>query len=146
MISRGDVYYADLSGASGREQSGVRPVVVIQGDIGNTHSPTITVAPVTSRIREHELPVHVLLPRNETGMKMDSVVQLEQVRTIDKARLLNKINVLSNNYMKIMHERRCAFLILCKVHKYNTVCKYEGMSKIIMRNNLQIKIRSPTTK
>lgn len=90
-IKRGDLFYADLSPVVGSEQGGVRPVVIIQNDVGNKYSPTIIVAPVTSQINKAKLPTHVNLKGNQFGLPKNSVALLEQLRTIDKRRLREKI-------------------------------------------------------
>lgn len=91
MIRRGDIYYADLRPVVGSEQGGVRPVLVIQNDIGNKHSPTIICAAITSRMNKAKLPTHVELNTRRSHMMKDSVILLEQLRTIDKQRLKEKI-------------------------------------------------------
>jgi mRNA interferase MazF len=91
MIKRGDVFYADLSPVVGSEQGGVRPVLVIQNDIGNKYSPTIIIAAITSQINKAKLPTHVEITGQEYGLPKDSVILLEQIRTIDKKRLREKI-------------------------------------------------------
>ena len=95
-IKRGELYYANLSPVVGSEQGGVRPVLVVQNDIGNRYSPTVIVAAVTSRLTKAKLPTHIELSADTYGLDKDSVVLLEQIRTIDKARLLNKIGVLDS--------------------------------------------------
>lgn len=87
QIKKGDIYYADLTPVIGSEQGGVRPVVVIQNDVGNRHSPTVIVAAVTSRTGKHQLPTHIKLESSFRGLHRDSVILLEQVRTIDRSRL-----------------------------------------------------------
>ena len=86
-ITRGEVYYADLSPVKGSEQGGKRPVVILQNDKGNLHAPTTIVAVVTSRKTKAKLPTHVWLNSEYTGLPKDSMVELEQIRTIDKSRL-----------------------------------------------------------
>lgn len=98
-IRYGDVYYADLSPVVGSEQGGVRPVVVIQNDIGNRFSPTVIVAPVSSRITKAKLPTHVEVKGEECGLERDSVILLEQIRTIDKQRLSDKITHLNEEIL-----------------------------------------------
>lgn len=98
-IKRGDVFYADLSPVVGSEQGGVRPVLVIQNDIGNKYSPTIIVAAITSQINKAKLPTHVEIKASEYGLPKDSVVLLEQIRTIDKKRLREKIARFSDEMM-----------------------------------------------
>ena len=91
IIRRGDIYYADLSPVVGSEQGGVRPVLVIQNDVGNKHSPTVICAAITSRMNKAKLPTHVELSARDCDMVKDSVILLEQLRTIDKQRLREKI-------------------------------------------------------
>lgn len=86
-IKRGDLYYADLRPIIGSEQGGVRPVLIIQNDVGNHFSPTVIAASITSRQRKHRLPTHVFLPISTEGLRRNSIVLLEQVRTIDRSRL-----------------------------------------------------------
>lgn len=90
-IRRGDVYYADLRPVIGSEQGGIRPVLVIQNDVGNRHSPTVIVAAITSQINKSKLPTHVELSARQYEMVKDSVVLLEQLRTIDKRRLKERV-------------------------------------------------------
>ena len=104
MIKRGELYYADLSPVVGSEQGGVRPVLIVQNDIGNRHSPTIIAAAVTSQINKAKLPTHIELSANEYGLPKDSVVLLEQIRTLDKQRLRERIGELPVDMMtKINH-------------------------------------------
>lgn len=91
VIKRGELYYADLSPVVGSEQGGVRPVLVVQNDIGNKYSPTIIAAAVTSQINKAKLPTHIELNAYDFGLQKDSVVLLEQIRTIDKTRLKERI-------------------------------------------------------
>ena len=98
-IKRGYLYYADLSPVVGSEQGGVRPVLIIQNDIGNKYSPTVIVAAITSQINKAKLPTHIEISANEYGLNKDSVILLEQIRTIDKKRLREKIGCLDKNMM-----------------------------------------------
>ena len=91
IIRRGDIYLADLRPVVGSEQGGVRPVLIIQNDIGNRHSPTVICAAITSRMNKAKLPTHVELDKDKCSMVKDSVILLEQLRTIDKQRLREKI-------------------------------------------------------
>ena len=91
IIRKGDIYYADLSPVIGSEQGGIRPVLVVQNDIGNRYSPTIIIAAITSQINKAKLPTHVELRGDDYGLPKDSVLLLEQIRTIDKKRLGEKI-------------------------------------------------------
>lgn len=86
-IARGEIYYADLDPVLGSEQGGVRPVLVVQNDVGNRHSPTVIVAAITTQMQKHPLPTHVRLSRAVSGLSRTSVILCEQVRTIDKRRL-----------------------------------------------------------
>ncbi|MBO5153100.1 MAG: type II toxin-antitoxin system PemK/MazF family toxin [Lachnospiraceae bacterium] len=90
-IRRGDVYYADLRPVVGSEQGGIRPVLIIQNDVGNRHSPTVIVAAITSQINKSKLPTHVELSSRRYEMVKDSVILLEQLRTIDKRRLKERV-------------------------------------------------------
>jgi len=90
-INRGEIYYADLSPVVGSEQGGVRPVLVIQNDIGNKYSPTIIIAAITSQLTKAKLPTHIELNKDKYNLSKDSVVLLEQIRTLDKRRLKEKI-------------------------------------------------------
>ena len=91
IIRRGDIYYADLRPVVGSEQGGVRPVLIIQNDVGNKHSPTVICAAITSRMNKAKLPTHVELSARDCDRVKDSVILLEQLRTIDKQRLREKI-------------------------------------------------------
>lgn len=90
-IKRGDMFYADLSPVVGSEQGGVRPVLIIQNDIGNMHSPTVIAAAITSQRGKNKLPTHIEINSEGNGLKSDSIVLAEQIRTIDKSRLKEKI-------------------------------------------------------
>lgn len=94
-IKRGELYYADLSPVVGSEQGGIRPVLVVQNDVGNKYSPTIIAAAVTSKINKAKLPTHIELPLGDFGLQKDSVILLEQIRTLDKRRLKERIGELS---------------------------------------------------
>ena len=99
QVKRGEMYYADLSPVIGSEQNGFRPVLIIQNDTGNRHSPTVVVAAITGKPKKAELPTHYPLPAGN-GLEIPSVVLLEQVRTIDKRRLDNYIGRLNKAIMK----------------------------------------------
>ncbi len=99
MIKRGELYYADLSPVIGSEQGGIRPVLIVQNDVGNKYSPTIIAAAVTSKINKAKLPTHIELSALDYGLQRDSVVLLEQIRTIDKRRLKERIGSLPENTM-----------------------------------------------
>lgn len=91
IVKRGDVYYADLSPVIGSEQGGIRPVLIIQNNIGNKYSPTVIVSAITSQINKAKLPTHIEISSQDFSLPKDSVVLLEQIRTIDKKRLKEKI-------------------------------------------------------
>ena len=98
-VKRGDIFYADLSPVVGSEQGGTRPVLIVQNDTGNRHSPTIICAAITSRMNKAKLPTHIELSADHYSMMKDSVILLEQLRTIDKQRLKERICHLSNDMM-----------------------------------------------
>ena len=98
-IKRGELYYADLSPVVGSEQGGIRPVLIIQNDIGNKYSPTVIVAAITSKINKAKIPTHIELKCSDYGLPKDSVILLEQLRTLDKRRLTQKIGKLDELIM-----------------------------------------------
>lgn len=104
IVKRGDIFYADLSPVVGSEQGGIRPVLVIQNDIGNKFSPTIIVAAITSQINKAKLPTHIEISANDFGLAKDSVILLEQVRTVDKKRLRDRIGRLDEELMNDVNE------------------------------------------
>lgn len=104
IVKRGDIFYADLSPVIGSEQGGVRPVLVVQNDVGNKYSPTIIVAAITSQINKARLPTHIEIVAPDFGLPKDSVVLLEQIRTIDKKRLREKIGRFSEDMMRSVDE------------------------------------------
>ncbi|MCC8027412.1 MAG: type II toxin-antitoxin system PemK/MazF family toxin [Clostridium sp.] len=104
IIRRGDIYYADLRPVVGSEQGGVRPVLIIQNDVGNKHSPTVICAAITSRMNKAKLPTHVELNTRRCDMIKDSVILLEQLRTIDKQRLKEKICHIDEELQKRVDE------------------------------------------
>lgn len=104
IVKRGDIYYANLSPVVGSEQGGHRPVLVIQNDVGNKYSPTVIVAAITSQISKAKLPTHVEVNASQYNLEKDSVVLLEQLRTIDKRRLREKVTHLSEEIMTRVDE------------------------------------------
>jgi len=102
--ARGDIYFADLSPVIGSEQGGFRPVLVIQNDIGNRYSPTVIIAAITSQIEKARLPTHVELPSHLSGLEKNSVILLEQLRTIDKRRLRRRVARLDGEIMAKVDE------------------------------------------
>ena len=114
VVMRGDIYFAQLNPVQGSEQGGTRPVLIIQNDIGNTHSPITIVLAITSQINKAKLPTHVELKKEESGLQRDSVILAEQIRTIDKSRLKQKVAVLDKNTMK-----RIAYAMAVSVGLYD---------------------------
>ena len=111
-MKRGDVFYADLRPVVGSEQGGIRPVLIIQNDIGNKHSPTVICAAITSKMTKAKLPTHIQISAAEFDMDKDSVILLEQLRTIDKKRLKSKICHLDSEVMKMVDRALCISLEL----------------------------------
>lgn len=99
-VKRGDIYYADLSPVVGSEQGGVRPVLIVQNDTGNRYSPTVIAAAITSQVNKARLPTHIELSAQKYGLTKDSVVLLEQIRTLDKRRLREKMGRLDTELME----------------------------------------------
>jgi mRNA interferase MazF len=109
-VKRGDIYYADLSPVVGSEQGGVRPVLIVQNDVGNKYSPTVIAAAITSQQDKTNLPTHIKVDANGCGLSKNSIVLLEQVRTIDKQRLKEKMGSLDTGAMsKIDHALSVSF-------------------------------------
>ena len=104
VVKRGDIFFADLSPVVGSEQGGVRPVLIVQNDVGNKYSPTIIAAAITSQINKAKLPTHIEISAEEYGLTKDSVILLEQIRTIDKKRLKDKIGRLDDDLMNVVNE------------------------------------------
>lgn len=104
IVKRGDIYYADLSPVVGSEQGGVRPVLIIQNDVGNKYSPTVIATAITSQINKTKMPTHIEIDAGGFGLSRDSVVLAEQIRTIDKQRLKEKIGHLDGNLMDKVNE------------------------------------------
>lgn len=103
-IRRGDIYYADLSPVVGSEQGGIRPVLIVQNDVGNKHSPTVIAAAITSRMGKTKLPTHIDVYADKVGLQKDSVILLEQMRTIDKKRLGEKMGHLDDETMNAVND------------------------------------------
>ncbi|MBS4021638.1 MAG: type II toxin-antitoxin system PemK/MazF family toxin [Dethiobacter sp.] len=103
-VKRGYIFFADLSPVVGSEQGGIRPVLIIQNDVGNKYSPTVIVAAITSHIEKAKLPTHVEVEAKEYGLEKDSVILLEQIRTIDKQRLLDKVTELDEKVMQKVNQ------------------------------------------
>ncbi|MBR6689240.1 MAG: type II toxin-antitoxin system PemK/MazF family toxin [Clostridia bacterium] len=108
-MKRGDIYYADLGEVVGSEQSGIRPVVVVQNNVGNKYSNTVIVLPITSRVKK-KLPTHVSISKNKYGLEKDSIILVEQIRTLDKSRLKERIGRVDK---KVLDEIKNAVIISC---------------------------------
>ena len=112
QVRRGDIFYADLSPVVGSEQGGIRPVLVIQNNVGNRHSPTIICAAITSRMNKAKLPTHIEIDASSYAIVKDSVILLEQLRTIDKQRLKDKVCHLDGELLKQVNKALCISLEL----------------------------------
>lgn len=104
VVKRGDIFYADLSPVIGSEQGGIRPVLIVQNDTGNKYSPTVIVAAITSQINKAKLPTHIEISAQDYGLAKDSVILLEQIRTIDRKRLREKIGHLDDELMQKVND------------------------------------------
>ena len=128
IIRRGDIYYADLRPVIGSEQGGIRPVLVIQNDVGNKHSPTVIVAAITSRMNKAKLPTHIEIDAASYHIVKDSVILLEQLRTIDKSRLRDKVCHLDEGILKKIDR---ALMISLDLGTYlSAALKRAGVKKI----------------
>ena len=103
-VKRGDIFYADLSPVVGSEQGGVRPVLIVQNDTGNRHSPTVIAAAITSQTGKARLPTHINIAGGSVGLTKDSVILMEQIRTIDKRRLREHMGKLDESHMRLVNE------------------------------------------
>jgi mRNA interferase MazF len=103
-IKRGDIYYADLSPVVGSEQGGVRPVLIVQNNVGNRYSPTVIAAAITSQVNKAKMPTHIELGARSFGLTRDSIVLMEQIRTLDKKRLREKMGTLDETAMRSVDE------------------------------------------
>ncbi len=101
-VKRGDIYYADLSPVVGSEQGGMRPVLIVQNDTGNRHSPTVIAAAITSQTGKARLPTHIEISAQSYGLSRDSVILLEQIRTLDKSRLRERMGKLDDKAMSLV--------------------------------------------
>ncbi len=104
MVKRGEIYYADLSPAVGSEQGGVRPVLIVQNDIGNKYSPTVIIAAITTQINKAKLPTHIEVQAPDYGLVKDSVILLEQIRTLDKKRLQQRLGQIDDQKMEQINQ------------------------------------------
>ena len=123
-IKRGDVFYVDLSPVKGSEQGGTRPVLILQNDIGNRFSPTVIAAAITSKIGKNKVPTHIIVKANKNGLLKNSVVLLEQIRTLDKRRLKEKMGTLDSLIMKkVNHALSISFGLIGASNTYNSKVK-----------------------
>ena len=103
QVKRGDIYYADLSPVVGSEQGGMRPVLIVQNNVGNKYSPTVIAAAITSQINKAKMPTHITLGARSFGLTRDSVILTEQIRTLDKRRLREKMGTLDDEHMNAVN-------------------------------------------
>ena len=124
LISRrGDIYFADLRPVVGSEQGGIRPVLIIQNDMGNRHSPTVICAAITSKLNKAKLPTHIALEVSKYNIIKDSVILLEQIRTIDKSRLREKVCHLDEDILQRIDQALCISLALAQhSQKKSPIC------------------------
>lgn len=120
-IRRGDIYFADLRPVVGSEQGGIRPVLIIQNDMGNRHSPTVICAAITSKMNKAKLPTHIALDVNKYDIIKDSVILLEQIRTIDKSRLREKVCHLDDEILERINRALCVSLALEQTMSYESL-------------------------
>lgn len=125
-VKRGEIYYADLSPVVGSEQGGVRPVLIVQNDVGNKYSPTVIAAAITSQCGKNKLPTHIEIDAKQSGLNKNSVVLLEQMRTIDKSRLKEKTGELSSSEMSYIDNAISVSLGL----KISTTTTYNNKVKV----------------
>lgn len=118
-VKRGDIYYADLSPVVGSEQGGLRPVLIVQNDVGNKYSPTVIAAAITSRLGKTKLPTHIDVFADKFGLARDSVILLEQIRTIDKRRLKEKMGHLDDGLMRQVDDAITISFGLAGEHREN---------------------------
>ena len=130
VIRRGDIYYADLRPVVGSEQGGVRPVLIIQNDVGNLHSPTVICAAITSQMNKAKLPTHVELSSSRYALVKDSVILLEQLRTIDKKRLKDKVCHLEGDILRRIDQALCVSLELSDHSGHRTESLYRMRARV----------------
>ena len=104
IVKRGDIYYADLSPVVGSEQGGIRPVLIVQNNVGNRYSPTVIAAAITSQVNKAKMPTHIELGARSFGLTKDSIILTEQIRTLDKKRLREKMGTLDDAHMQSVDE------------------------------------------
>ena len=115
MILRGDIFLADLSPVRGSEQGGARPVVIIQNNVGNRFSPTVIVATITAKMGKNKIPTHVEVMATQEGVAKNSIIMLEQIRTLDKVRLIQKVGVIDQMTLQKVDRALCVSLHLVDI-------------------------------
>lgn len=116
-VKRGDIYYADLGTNGGSIQNGLRPVLIVQNDLGNKYSPTVILAPISSRLNKTDLPTHVFIKGVDCGLPKDSIALCEQIRVINKSSLMKKVGELNRYYMNQIDDAMLVSLGLVRTHK-----------------------------
>ncbi len=134
IIKRGDIFYADLSPVVGSEQGGVRPVLIVQNDVGNKYSPTVIAAAITSKLGKNKLPTHIDVYADRVGLQKDSVILLEQIRTIDKQRLGEKMGHLDSELMNAVDDAISISFGLSHTPTASVVIEAEETNTFIIRN------------
>ena len=135
VVKRGDMFYADLSPVVGSEQGGIRPVLIIQNDLGNKYSPTVIAAAITSQTNKTKLPTHIELGENTSGLKSNSVVLTEQIRTIDKSRLKEKIGHIEHS--EIINKLNNVKILRAFRHKKGKELNFTFYKKVITKQLFQ---------
>ena len=129
-VKRGEIYYADLSPVVGSEQGGIRPVLIVQNDVGNKHSPTVIAAAITSQREKTKLPTHIELNADKCGLQKDSIVLLEQIRTIDKKRLKERMGELDPTAMTRVNSALSISFGLHKTLRVFVLCGYKQDQRV----------------
>ena len=137
VIRRGDIFYADLSPVVGSEQGGIRPVLIVQNDVGNKYSPTVIAAAITSKLGKNKLPTHIDVYADRVGLQKDSVILLEQIRTIDKQRLGEKMGHLDEELMTAVDDAISISFGLTHPHTAATaIIETEQTSTLVIQNGI----------
>ncbi len=135
VIRRGDIFYADLSPVVGSEQGGIRPVLIVQNDVGNKYSPTVIAAAITSKLGKNKLPTHIDVYADRVGLQKDSVILLEQIRTIDKQRLGEKMGHLDEELMNAVNDAISISFGLTHPHTA-AIIETEQTSTLVIQNGI----------
>ncbi len=143
QIKRGDIFYADLSPVIGSEQGGLRPVLIVQNDVGNKYSPTVIAAAITSKMGKARLPTHIDIYKDKVGLQKDSVILLEQIRTLDKKRLKEKMGHLDDDVMvKVNSAIAVSFGLIDEAHISEHTHKiplYQNPGAVAVKSNNDVK-------